>query len=261
MSAPAAAKGTLYLVPTPLDHGCDTQSPLEDVLPLGTIKAAAALTHWLSENAKSTRAFLKRVDACVPLAQPVQALHISELPRAAHKKGDHAGAAPFDARPLLAPALQGTDIGLVSEAGMPAVADPGSSVVRAAHALGLEVVPLVGPVSPLLALAASGLGGQHFAFVGYLPQEPEARARRIHELEARALRGGQTQLFIETPYRNAALLRALLQTLQQGTRLAVSHGLTLDGGATRSATVRDWRADTQAHAFAGDAPAIFAIGA
>ena len=197
----------------------------------------------------------------MPLAQPVQALHISELPRAAHKKGDHAGAAPFDARPLLAPALQGTDIGLVSEAGMPAVADPGSSVVRAAHALGLEVVPLVGPVSPLLALAASGLGGQHFAFVGYLPQEPEARARRIHELEARALRGGQTQLFIETPYRNAALLRALLQTLQQGTRLAVSHGLTLDGGATRSATVRDWRADTQAHAFAGDAPAIFAIGA
>lgn len=253
--------GRLYLVPTPLDHGCAVQSALDDVLPLRTLRVAAALTHWISENAKSTRAFLKRVDACVPLAQPVQALHISELPRAAHKKGDHAGAAPFDARPLLAPALQGADIGLVSEAGMPAVADPGSSVVRAAHALGLEVVPLVGPVSPLLALAASGLGGQHFAFVGYLPQEPEARARRIHELEARALRGGQTQLFIETPYRNAALLRALLQTLQQGTRLAVSHGLTLDGGATRSATVRDWRADTQAHTFAGDAPAIFAIGA
>ena len=81
MSAPAAAKGTLYLVPTPLDHGCDTQSPLEDVLPLGTIKAAAALTHWISENAKSTRAFLKRVDALVPLAQPIQAQQITELPR------------------------------------------------------------------------------------------------------------------------------------------------------------------------------------
>jgi len=253
--------GRLYLVPTPLDHGCAVQSALDDVLPLRTLRVAATLTHWISENAKSTRAFLKRVDACVPLTQPVQALHISELPRAVHKKGDHTGAAPFDARPLLAPALQGADIGLVSEAGMPAVADPGSSVVRAAHALGLEVVPLVGPVSPLLALAASGLGGQHFAFVGYLPQEPEARIQRIRELEARALRGGQTQLFIETPYRNATLLRALLQTLKPGTRLAVSHGLTLDGGATRSATVRDWRADTQAHAFAGDAPAIFAIGA
>ena len=104
MSAPAAAKGTLYLVPTPLDHGCDTQSPLEDVLPLGTIKAAAALTHWISENAKSTRAFLKRVDALVPLAQPIQAQQITELPREVHKKGDHGGAAQagHDERPEVA---------------------------------------------------------------------------------------------------------------------------------------------------------------
>ena len=260
MNAPPP-KGKLFLVPTPLDHGCEVQTPLGEVLPLGTLRVAATLTHWIGENAKSARAFLKRVDALVPLAQAIQALHISELPRAAHKKGDHAGAAAFDAGPLLAPALQGIDIGLVSEAGMPAVADPGSSVVRTAHALGLEVVPLVGPVSPVLALAASGLNGQHFAFVGYVPQEAEARARRIRELEARALRSGQTQLFIETPYRNAALLKALLQTLQPGTRLAVSRGLTLEGAATRSATVRDWRADPQAHAFAGDAPAIFALGA
>ena len=194
MSAPAAAKGTLYLVPTPLDHGCDTQSPLEDVLPLGTIKAAAALTHWLSENAKSTRAFLKRVDALVPLAQPIQAQQITELPREVHKKGDHGGAARFDARPLLAPALQGQDVGLISEAGMPAVADPGSSVVRAAHDLGITVVPLVGPVSILLALAASGLNGQNFAFVGYLPQDAAARTQRIRELEALAYKTGEMQI-------------------------------------------------------------------
>lgn len=260
MSA-ASGKGRLYLVPTPLDHGCDSLGALDEVLPLRTLRVAAALPHWISENAKSTRAFLKRIDALLPLAQPIQSLHIAELPRAAHKLGDHAGAGAFDARPLLTPALQGLDIGLASEAGMPAVADPGSSVVRAAHALGLEVVPLVGPVSPLLALAASGLNGQNFAFVGYLPQEPQARARRIRELETSAVRGGQTQLFIETPYRNAALLQALLQTLQPATRLAVSRGLTLEGAATRSASVREWRADAEAAGFTGGAPAIFAIGA
>lgn len=260
MTRTGAAPGRLYLVPTPLDHGCSTQAPLDEVLPARTLQLAATLGHWISENARSTRAFLKRVDALLPLAGPIQALQISELPRAVHKKGDHDGARRFDPRPLLAPALQGVDIGLVSEAGMPAVADPGSSVVRAAHDLGLEVVPLVGPVSPLLALAASGLGGQNFAFVGYLPTEAQARAQRIRELEALALRSGQTQLFIETPYRNASLLKALLQTLRPGTRLAVSHSLTLAHGATRSATVASWRQDAQAGYFAADHPAIFGIG-
>lgn len=255
------APGRLYLVPTPLDHGCDVQAPLDEVLPAHTLRVAATLSQWISENARSTRAFLKRVDALLPLAQPIQALQIAELPRAVHKKGDHGGTQRFDLRPLLAPALQGIDIGLVSEAGMPAVADPGSSVVRAAHELDIDVVPLVGPVSPLLALAASGLGGQNFAFVGYLPTEAQARAGRIRELEALALRSGQTQLFIETPYRNAGLLKALLQTLRPGTRLSVSHGLTLAHGATRSASVAAWRQDAQAGDFATDRPAIFGIGA
>ena len=258
MSAPAAAKGTLYLVPTPLDHGCDTQSPLEDVLPLGTIKAAAALTHWISENAKSTRAFLKRVDALVPLAQPIQAQQITELPREVHKKGDHGGAARFDARPLLAPALQGQDVGLISEAGMPAVADPGSSVVRAAHDLGITVVPLVGPVSILLALAASGLNGQNFAFTGYLPQDAGERAQRIRQLEMLALQQGQTQLFIETPYRNAALWQALLQHLQPTTRLALAAGLTLPQARMESRAVRDWRKGGTAPD--NRTPVVYAIG-
>ncbi|MGP1685197.1 MAG: SAM-dependent methyltransferase, partial [Giesbergeria sp.] len=177
-----------------------------------------------------------------------------------HKKGDHGGkgAAVFDARPLLAAALAGHDMGLVSEAGMPAVADPGSSVVRAAHTLGLRVVPLVGPVSLLLALAASGLGGQNFAFVGYLPQDSDERVQRIRALETLALKSGQTQLFIETPYRNAALLQALLHSLQPGTRLAISSGLTLAEGVTRSQSVQQWRqkpVGPDKHT-----PAVFAIG-
>ncbi len=248
--------GRLYLVPAPLDFGCDSTTALEDVMPLGTLKIAAQLSHWICENAKSTRAYLKRVDALVPLQTPIQTQQITELPRQVHKKGDHTG--DFDAKPLLACALQGLDVGLVSEAGMPAVADPGSSVVRAAHSLGLTVVPLTGPVSLLLALAASGLNGQNFAFVGYLPQDGEQRSKRIRELESLASRTGQTQIFIETPYRNAALLQALLQTLQPNTRLAVSSGLTLATAQTRSAAVSQWK--KQAGGPNNSTPAVYAIG-
>ena len=250
-------KGRLFLVPTPLDHGCAEQTPLDEVLPLGTIKKAAAIACWVSENAKSTRAFLKRVDARVPLAQPIQAQQITELPREVHKKGDHAGAARFDARPLLAPALQGQDVGLISEAGMPAIADPGSSLVRAAHELGLTVVPLSGPVSLMLALAASGLNGQNFAFVGYLPREGAARTQRMQELEKLALHTGQTQLFIETPYRNSALLQALVQHLQPATRLAVASGLTLESASIRSFPTSQWRGALPP---GRHTPAVFAIG-
>ncbi|MDQ0023496.1 16S rRNA (cytidine1402-2'-O)-methyltransferase [Variovorax paradoxus] len=250
-------RGKLYLVPAPLDFGCDIQAPLQDALPLGTLQAAAGITHWICENAKSARAYLKRIDAVVPLAAPLQAQDIRELPREVHKKGDHAG--QFDAKPLLVAALEGHDIGLLSEAGMPAVADPGSSVARAAHELGIAVVPLTGPVSLLLALAASGLNGQNFAFVGYLPQDSGERQVRIRELEALALKTGQTQLFIETPYRNAALLQALVQTLQHNTRLAVARGLTLATAQVRSETVKTWRSKAQSPADER-LPAVFAIG-
>ena len=262
------APGTLYLMPTPLDFGCAEQAPLDHALPAEAVRIAARLPHWISENAKSARAFLKRVNEMEPLGTPLQRLDLAELPRAVHKKGDHDGApAGFDAGKLLAAALAGEDIGLLSEAGMPAVADPGSSVVRAAHELGIRVVALPGPVSLLLALAASGLNGQNFAFVGYLPQEPAERAQRIRELESLALRGGQTQIFIETPYRNAALLKGLLQTLQQNTRLAVSSGLTLASGKTHSATVKAWRQWGQQQADGhpvqapdNQTPAVFALG-
>lgn len=252
MSAP----GRLFLVPAPLDFDCGDQTPLDQVMPTGTLQAAARLEYWVCENAKSLRAYLKRVNDLQPLSLPVQALSIQELPREVHKKGDHNG--QFDARPLLIPAIEGRDMGLASEAGMPAIADPGSSVVRAAHDLGIAVMPLVGPVSLLLALAASGLNGQNFAFTGYLPQDATERIRRIQALESQALKTGQSQLFIETPYRNQALWQALLQTLQHNTRLALSSGLTLAQPVCKSSSVKQWR---QAPVPVGnDTPAVFAIG-
>ena len=248
--------GRLYLVPTPLDFLCATQVPLHQVLPAGTVQLASQIEHWISENAKSTRAFLKRIDLEQPLKTPLQAQQIIELPRLVHKKGDlKAGG---DMRPLLQDALHGHDIGLLSEAGMPAVADPGSSVVRAAHDLGLQVVPLVGPSALLLALAASGLNGQQFAFVGYLPQDVAERDARIKALEKHALKTGETQVFIETPYRNTAMLSALLGSLQSPTRLAVCSHLTLPEMRIQSHSVADWKRHPQAPD--KNTPAVFAFG-
>jgi 16S rRNA (cytidine1402-2'-O)-methyltransferase len=249
-------KGRLYLVPAPLDFGCETQAPLADVMPLATLTIAAQLPYWICENAKSTRAYLKRVGELMPLSQPIQALHITELPREVHKKGDHSG--NFDARPMLMAAIEGRNMGLVSEAGMPAIADPGSSVVRAAHDLGIEVTALTGPMSLMLALASSGLNGQNFAFVGYLPQDAGERSQRIKALESLALKTGQTQIFIETPYRNTALLQALLQNLQGNTRLAISCGLTLESVWNKSATVDRWKKDKPAPPLG--LPTVFCIG-
>lgn len=255
-TTPQAPKGKLYLVPAPLDFGCDSESNLQNTMPWGTLEVAAKIQFWVCENAKSARAYLKRVHEITPLSSPIQALKIQELPREVHKKGDHSG--NFDARHLLAPALEGHDVGLVSEAGMPAVADPGSSVVRAAHDLGVEVIPLTGPVSLLLALAASGLNGQNFAFVGYLPQDASERAQRIKELESLALKTGQTQMFIETPYRNVAMLQTLLQSLQHNTRLAISSGLTLSTGSCMSDSVKNWR--QKKAPVNNSTPAVFALG-
>ena len=252
----ALTPGRLLLVPTPLDFGCTEHTPIGDVLPACTLAAAASTAHWITENAKTTRAFLKRVGEHTPLRVPLQQQTLTELPRELHKKGDHGSA--IDTRPMLQAALDGADMGLVSEAGMPAVADPGSSVVRAAHELGLQVVPLVGPVSILLALAASGLNGQNFAFVGYLPQAAAERTQRIRQLEGLSLQTGQTQMWIETPYRNAAMMDALLQTLQSGTRLAVASGLTLASAQGLSRRVSQWKLDHQKRPAA--APAVFAIG-
>lgn len=260
--------GTLYLVPTPLDFGCGEEAwaPIELTLPAGTLNVAAHIEHWVTENAKSTRAFLKRVNAHTPLQQTLQAMHIQELPRELHKKGDFGAdnASKVNVDTLLTPALAGHDMGLASEAGMPAVADPGALVVRAAHKLGVPVCVLSGPSSLVMALAASGMNGQSFAFVGYLPQSNPDRMGRIKELETLSLKTGQTQLFIETPYRNEGLMQALLTTLKPTTRLAVACGLALanegshSGPSVFGGTVNEWA--TKRSQLNWAKPCVFMIG-
>lgn len=260
--------GRLLLVPNTLDLGCPDptsgEAPdLQHVLPLGVIRQAARIQHWIAENAKTTRAFLKRVDQLTPLSQPLQALSIQELPRPPKggkgEKGEQgAGASVQGAMltALLAPAKAGHDVGLISEAGLPGVADPGAAVVQAAHKAGIPVVPLSGPSSLVLALAGSGLHGQSFAFVGYLPTDASQRAQRIRELELLSRKAHQTQLVIETPYRNPALWQALLQHLQPQTLLNVSCGLTLSQGFTLTDTVARWR--QRELTLPTDVPAVFA---
>lgn len=260
----STAFGRLLLVPNTLDFGTLQEGPplpdLQEVLPLGVIRTAASLKHWVAENAKTTRAFLKRVDVVIPLARPLQEIEIRELPRA--PKGTHKttpGSLAADLRELLAPALGGEDLGLISEAGLPAIADPGAPLVEAAHAAGLTVQALSGPNSLSLALASSGLNGQSFAFVGYLPTQTSERAQRLKELEQISKRLDQAQIVIETPYRNNVLLDAMLTTLQPSTRLSVSCGLTLTAGWTRSETVARWRG--QRDVLPDDTPAVFCFQA
>ena len=240
MSAVSAIRGRLILVPNTLDLGAAQAPAIDAVLPAGVLRHAARLVHWVAEDAKTTRVFLKRVGALVPLAKSLQEIDIRELPRA--PKGPRTAAAPIDLALLLAPALSGVDVGLISEAGLPAVADPGAALVAKAHQLGIAVLPLAGPSSLMLALAASGLNGQSFAFVGYLPTDAAERAARLNALQLHSRRERQTQIAIETPYRNAALMAALLEALHPQTQLAVACGLTLPNGWCLTRSVAQWKA-------------------
>jgi 16S rRNA (cytidine1402-2'-O)-methyltransferase len=219
---PGAAPGTLYLIPTTLGPGAP-----EDVLPAGVIGRVRSLRYFIAERPRTARAFLKAIGLPCPLAE----VRIATL-------DEHTP--PTDLPALLVP-LEREAGGLLSEAGAPAVADPGTALVRCAHARGVRVVPLVGPSAVLLALMAAGLEGQRFAFHGYLPVEERSLVQRLRELEAESGRLGQTQLFIETPYRNDRLLQALLRTCDPATLLCVASDLTL---ATESVATRDvatWR--------------------
>ena len=216
--------GILWLLPVALGD-----TPWQDCLPAATREAACRLTHFVAENAKTARAELKRIGHPLPLRE----LAIEQKP---------ATLAPADIERLLAPLLAGLDLGLMSEAGCPAVADPGALLVRRAHELGIAVKPLVGPSSLLLALMASGLNGQRFAFHGYLPAREPERSRRIVELEGESARNKQTQIFIETPYRNSALFNALLSACRPRTRLCVATDLTLSSERIRTCRMTDWKA-------------------
>lgn len=215
--------GTLYLIPSALGD-----LPWTDYLPAATQAAACRLRRFIAENAKTTRAELKRLGHPAPLRD----LAIEQLPEKP---------SPGEIERLLAPLLAGEDVGLLSEAGCPGVADPGASIVRRAHALGIAVKPLVGPSSLLLALMASGLEGQRFAFHGYLPAREPDRRRRIVELERESSRLGQTQMFIEAPYRNDALLGALLAACQPATRLCLAAELTTAAETIVTRSIGEWR--------------------
>ncbi|MGS0742040.1 SAM-dependent methyltransferase [Glaciimonas sp. GG7] len=227
--------GTLYLIPntlgeTNVEHG----NPLTSVIPVDVQAITAKLGYFIAENAKTARAFLKIINASHPLAQSLQTINIAEL-----NINTPATALPA----LLAPLLAGQDAGLVSEAGVPAVADPGANLVRMAHEHGIRVRPLVGPSSLLLAVMSSGLNGQSFAFNGYLPIDVEHRTKRIKALELRSRQEKQTQLFIETPYRNTALLEALSTHCQGSTLICVATDLTLSSEAIKTQTATRWKAD------------------
>jgi 16S rRNA (cytidine1402-2'-O)-methyltransferase len=230
--------GTLYLIPNTLGPTDATPNALSHVLPEQVQDIASKLGYFVAENAKTARAFLKLVAIAHPLARPLQEIQIAEL---------NVNTPPQALAALLAPLLEGQDAGLVSEAGVPAVADPGADLVRLAHQHGIAVRPLVGPSSLLLAVMASGLNGQSFAFNGYLPTDAAQRTKRIQQLEQRSRAEKQTQLLIETPYRNAAMLEALAGACQPGTLVCVATDLSLPTESVRTLTAAKWKAQLAAN--------------
>jgi 16S rRNA (cytidine1402-2'-O)-methyltransferase len=220
------ALGKLYLIPSTLG---DT-APLE-VLPISIKQAIEAIDHYIVENEKTARHFIKNISP--RKSQP--SLHIEQLNKFTE---------PEMIPSFLDPCLKGLHVGVLSEAGSPGIADPGAEVVRIAHQKNIQVVPLVGPSSILLAMMASGLNGQNFCFHGYLPIETGERKKSLKSLERESKDKNQTQLFIETPYRNDKLFQDLIKVLAPSTLLCIAADITLPGEFIRTKTIEDWRQDT-----------------
>lgn len=218
--------GTLYLLPCTLGD-----TPSEQVLPQHVIDIARRLKHFVVEQPKTTRQFLSALKP----EHPIQSLHFATL-------NEHTESRELEG--LLAPLLAGEDVGIVSEAGCPGIADPGADLVNLAHRRGIRVVPLVGPSSILLALMASGLNGQCFAFHGYLPIAEADRSKAIAALEAESAKRKQTQMFIETPYRNEKLFAALLTRCRPQTRLCVACDITLPSELIQTRSIEQWKSRT-----------------
>jgi len=240
LSFPERVSGTLYLVPTPLGDLDPARW-----LPPATIEVARRLRHWIVETPKDARRVLTRVG----IAVPIQSLAIEVLDE--HTPDAHITR-------LAAPLLEGLDVGLMSDAGCPVVADPGARLVRAAHAAAIQVVPLVGPSAVLLALMASGLGGQAFTFHGYLPVEAAQRATALRTIERASGHDRRTQVMIETPYRNARLLDAILEHCRPETLVCVAADLTLPSQFVAMHTVRAWR---EHRPMLDKRPAVFVLAA
>ena len=231
--------GRLFIVPNLLG----IVAP-EQVLPARTIAIARGLAHYVVENAKPARAFLQLLSPALPIRE----IAIVEL---------GAGPTPASYSEFLAPARSGLDLGLLSDAGCPGIADPGALLVAQAHREGIRVVPLVGPSSIVLALMAAGMNGQGFTFHGYLPVKVDPRTAAIGQLEDDSHRSGRAQIFIETPYRNTALLAALITTCRDETRLCVAVDLTLATESIVSRPIKEWRGSDVARY--AKRPAIFLL--
>lgn len=231
-------KGKLYLIPTPLGDN----EPAE-VLPAGVIERACSLRVFVVEEIRTARRFLSRYGLRG---------HIAELEF--HELNEHSSAADVEALGSLFD--RGEDVGLLSEAGLPAVADPGAELVALCHRRGVEVVPLVGPSSLMLALMASGLNGQSFAFCGYVPAKPEERRNALRALEKQSAAARRSQIIIETPYRNDALLADMLQTLSPRTLICVAADITLPTQFIRTDSVAGWRSHVPV---IGKRPCVFII--
>lgn len=215
--------GKLYLIPVPIGTG-----DIAWILPMAVQQCVGEISHFIVEHPKTARQFLRQINSKFSL----QDLKMWTL-------NEHT--ADNDLQGLLGPLLAGHDMGLLSEAGCPAVADPGSGLIRLAHKNAISVIPLVGPSSILLALIASGLNGQRFAFHGYLPIENSARARKITELEKVSISQDQTQIFIETPYRNQKLLEQLITTCSDNTDLCIASNLTTSDEKVATKSIKEWR--------------------
>lgn len=219
------SKGTIYMIPCPI---ADTR-PLWDVLPRANYEVMNSLDYFIVENVRSARRFLSKAG----VERRIEELEFVEL-------NEHTTRSEEVER-MLKPVLEGRSAGVISEAGVPGVADPGADIVALAHRHGIRVVPLVGPSSILMSVMASGLNGQSFAFVGYLPVKDQERQRRLKELERRAMEERQAQLFIEAPYRNIKLFEALLKTLSPKMRLTVAADITAPEEYIRTLRVEEWR--------------------
>ena len=213
----------LYLLPVTLGD-----TAIEKVLPSYNREIIVGIKHFIVEDVRSARRFLKKVDADINIDE------LTFYPLNKHTS-------PEDIAGYLTPLAQGNAMGVISEAGCPAVADPGADVVAIAQRRNLKVVPLVGPSSIILSVMGSGFNGQSFAFHGYLPIDPADRTRRLKELEARVYSENQTQLFIETPYRNHKMLEDILKTCRPQTKLCIAANITCEGEYIRTKTVKEWK--------------------